>query len=121
MAQFLGFVEVVRREGPRERPFLQAGNPQGSDTLSTLVEGVRFVLTASPTYLEEWYLEGTNRTHPGARRRRTREEVISRHQQIEAHGCQFVPEMEPALMRVPRGHQRAIGTLMITTPMGAGE
>jgi hypothetical protein len=54
MAQFLGFVEVVRREGPRERPFLQAGNPQGSDTLSTLVEGVRFVLCASPQYLEEW-------------------------------------------------------------------
>jgi hypothetical protein len=56
LAQFLGFLEVVRRESPRERPFLQAGNPQGSDTLSTLVEGVRFVLTASPTYLEEWWV-----------------------------------------------------------------
>lgn len=28
MAQFLGFVELVRREGPRERSFLQQGNPQ---------------------------------------------------------------------------------------------
>ena len=50
--QFLGFVEVVRREGPRERHFLQAGSPQGSDTLSTLLEGMRFVLCASPDHLE---------------------------------------------------------------------
>ncbi len=28
LAQFLGFVEVVRREGPRERPFLQSGSSQ---------------------------------------------------------------------------------------------
>ena len=28
IAQFLGFVEVVRRDGPRERSFLLAGNPQ---------------------------------------------------------------------------------------------
>ena len=52
LPQFLGFVEVVRREGPREQAFLQAGNPQGSDTLSTLVEGVRFVLCASQSGLE---------------------------------------------------------------------
>jgi hypothetical protein len=50
--QFLGFVEVVRREGPRERHFLQAGSPQGSDTLSTLLEGMRFMLCASPDHLE---------------------------------------------------------------------
>ena len=47
LAQFLGYVEVVRREGPREDAFLQAGNPQGSDTLATLVEGVRFVMSAA--------------------------------------------------------------------------
>ena len=47
LAQFLGFVEVVRREGPREDAFLQAGNPQGSDTLATLVEGLRFVMSAA--------------------------------------------------------------------------
>lgn len=113
MAQFLGFVEVVRREGPRERPFLQAGNPQGSDTLSTLVEGLRFVLCASPAYLEEWYLEGTSRTHPGARRRRSREEVIMGHGKTEINGCEFHMEFSPALFRISRGHQRAIGTLMV--------
>lgn len=47
LAQFLGYVEVVRREGPREDAFLQAGNPQGSDTLATLVEGLRFVMSAA--------------------------------------------------------------------------
>ncbi len=50
--QFLGFLEVVRREGPRERSFLAAGNPQGSDTLATLVESFRFVLCASPATLQ---------------------------------------------------------------------
>jgi hypothetical protein len=50
--QFLGFLEVVRREGPRERSFLAGGNPQGSDTLATLVEGFRFVLCASPATLQ---------------------------------------------------------------------
>ena len=47
LSQFLGFLEVVRREGPREDAFLQAGNPQGSDTLATLVEGLRFVMSAA--------------------------------------------------------------------------
>lgn len=47
LAQFLGYIEVVRREGPREDAFLQAGNPQGSDTLATLVEGLRFVMSAA--------------------------------------------------------------------------
>lgn len=123
IAQFLGFLEVVRREGPRERPFLQAGNPQGSDTLSTLLEGVRFALCASPTYLESWYLEGPNRTHPGARKRRSRDEVIAMHMEMESDGgCPFndAPQLfEMPLLRVSRGYQRAIGTLMITTPMGA--
>lgn len=41
-AQFMGFVEVVRREGPREPSFIQAGDPQGTDTLATLVEGFRW-------------------------------------------------------------------------------
>ena len=61
MAQFLGFVEVVRRESPRERPFLQVGNPSGSETLSTLLEGVRFIMCASPTTLESWFMEGPER------------------------------------------------------------
>ena len=39
---------------PTHPPLPQAGNPQGSDTLSTLVEGIRFVLCASPQYLEDW-------------------------------------------------------------------
>ncbi|GFH07641.1 uncharacterized protein HaLaN_02471, partial [Haematococcus lacustris] len=43
---FLGFVEVVRREGPRERSFLQQGNPQGTDTLNCLVEGFRYAMAA---------------------------------------------------------------------------
>ena len=47
LSQFLGFLEVVRREGPREDAFLQAGNPQGSDTLATLVEGLRFVMSSA--------------------------------------------------------------------------
>lgn len=123
VAQFLGFVEVVRREGPRERPFLQAGNPQGSDTLSTLLEGVRFALCASPTYLESWYLEGPSRTHPGARKRKSREEVIAVHMKVESDdGCPVgdgAQLFETPLLRVSRGYQRAIGTMMITTPMGA--
>ena len=41
LGQWLGLVEVVRREGPRERPFLSTGGPQGADSLSTLVEGMR--------------------------------------------------------------------------------
>lgn len=83
LAQFLGFVEVVRRESPRERPFLQVGNPQGSETLSTLLEGVRFAMCASPTTLENWFMEGPDRPHPGARRRRSREQVIQRMRESE--------------------------------------
>jgi hypothetical protein len=37
-----------------------------------------------PPAPQEWYLEGKGRTHPGARRRRTREEVIESHQRQEA-------------------------------------
>lgn len=67
--QLLGFLEVVRREGPRERGFLQMGNPTGSDTLATLVEGLRFVMCASPATLAAWGNEDGLRDHPGARHR----------------------------------------------------
>lgn len=118
LAQFLGFVEVVRREGPRERPFLQAGNPQGSDTLSTLIEGIRFILCASPITLETWFMEGPDRPHPGSRKRRSRTEVLQR--VTETDVCPgAAPFLDPPLMRLSRGHQRAIGTKMIITPMGA--
>ena len=36
--QLLGFMEVCRREGPRERNFLDEGSLAGSDTLFTLLE-----------------------------------------------------------------------------------
>ena len=76
LAQFLGFVEVVRREGPRERSFLQRSGPggaPGSDVLSTFVEGVRFAMCASEDALNFWgdAPPGT-RDHPGARTRRRR-------------------------------------------------
>ena len=80
LAQFLGFVEVVRREGPRERSFLQRGGgvagsvgggggggggesgaggteqegEDGSDVLATFVEAVRFVMCASGEALAFW-------------------------------------------------------------------
>ena len=117
LAQFLGFVEVVRREGPRENSFLQQGNPQGSDTLFIMVEAIRFVLHASPTYLESWYAQGPQRNHPGARKRQSKEEIIHSHVQRNEIGCPIFPE-KPSL-RLSRGHQRAIGTMMITTRMGA--
>lgn len=119
MAQFLGFVEVVRREGPREISFLQQGNPQGSDTLFIMVEAIRFVLCASPNYLDSWYKQGPNRNHPGARKRRTREEVILTNKQRAACATECPLDPEDIKLRISRGYQRAIGTLMITTPMGA--
>ncbi|KAJ9511175.1 hypothetical protein QJQ45_013203 [Haematococcus lacustris] len=68
--QFLGFVEVVRREGPRERSFLQQGNPQGTDTLNCLVEGFRYAMAAHSDALRAWCSEGDeSRDHPGARSR----------------------------------------------------
>ncbi|GLI60565.1 hypothetical protein VaNZ11_002724 [Volvox africanus] len=70
VSQFLGFVELVRREGPRERSFLQQGNPQGTDTLANLLEGFRFIMCAHPSALQAWYDEGDNRCHPGARSRK---------------------------------------------------
>ncbi|EFN53050.1 expressed protein [Chlorella variabilis] len=118
--EFLGFVEVVRREGPREQAFLQAGNPQGSDTLSTLVEGVRFVLCASQSGLEKWYLEGQGRPHPGSRSRQSRDEIIREHsasREGPMHSSGWDPGTDT--MHVTRGAQRAIGSFMITTPMGA--
>ena len=76
LAQFLGFVEVVRREGPRERSFLQRSGPggaPGSDVLSTFVEGVRFVMCASEDALNFWGdSPPESRDHPGARTRRRR-------------------------------------------------
>lgn len=122
MAQFLGFVEVVRREGPREISFLQQGNPQGSDTLFIMVEAIRFVLCASPSYLDSWYKQGSRRNHPGARKRRTREEVILTNKQRASCGVESAEcptDVMDIKLRISRGYQRAIGTLMITTPMGA--
>ncbi|KAG2483311.1 hypothetical protein HYH03_017816 [Edaphochlamys debaryana] len=124
LAQWLGFLEVIRREGPRERSFLirKPGNgtgtgysagasgprpgfgsrsglfgsgftgfgpaasgaaaaaaaaaPEGgfdgsggADTLTTLVEGFRFVLSAHPATLQKWYEQGPERDHPGRRSR----------------------------------------------------
>jgi hypothetical protein len=70
LAQFLGFLEIVRREGPRERSFLQLGSPHGGDTLATLLEGVKYALCASPGTLEAWLAEpDARRDHPGARSR----------------------------------------------------
>ena len=45
-------MEVCRREGPRERNFLDEGSLAGSDTLFTLLEGMRFVMCASPATLQ---------------------------------------------------------------------
>lgn len=73
LAQFLGFLEIVRREGPRERSFLQLGSPHGGDTLATLLEGVKYALCASPVTLEAWLEEpDARRDHPGARSRTRR-------------------------------------------------
>ncbi|KAA6415233.1 MAG: hypothetical protein FRX49_13671 [Trebouxia sp. A1-2] len=113
LAQFLGYVEVVRREGPREDAFLQAGNPQGSDTLATLVEGLRFVMSAASGNLVDWGDVSEPRDHPGSRTRRTGEDLI-----------EWTPIQQYQLkvddqLRVPRGTQRAIGALMLTTPSGS--
>ncbi|GLC48587.1 hypothetical protein PLESTB_000114100 [Pleodorina starrii] len=97
LSQWLGFLEVIRREGPRERSFLQRGgeggggggggggaaaglgggggasssnsNSGGTDTLTTLVESFRFVLSAHPATLRKWYEQGDEREHPGCRSR----------------------------------------------------
>lgn len=49
---------------------VQAGNPHGSDTLSTLVEGIRFVMCSSQSSLQRWWQQGRGRPHPGCRSRR---------------------------------------------------
>ncbi|KAL3135418.1 hypothetical protein ABBQ32_007600 [Trebouxia sp. C0010 RCD-2024] len=113
LAQFLGFVEVVRREGPREDAFLQAGNPQGSDTLATLVEGLRFVMSAASGNLVDWGDVSETRDHPGSRTRRSGEDLI-----------EWTPIQQYQLkvddqLRVPRGAQRAIGATMLITPSGS--
>ncbi|PRW20927.1 hypothetical protein C2E21_8600 [Chlorella sorokiniana] len=120
IAQFLGYFEVMRREGPRERSFLQAGNFQGSDTLQTLLEGVRFVLCSSNEGLERWYNQGSTRPHPGARNRQPREAIIAAARAAQSNGASSsLAAARPELFRISRGTQRAIGSLMITTPQGA--
>lgn len=169
LAQFLGFVEVVRREGPRERPFLQSGssqvcvstsiyplyietlcsistntfvNSQGTDTLATLVEGIRFILCSNPSYLEAWAADKP-RTHPGARGRKDFRELLEiREENMQAAHRRCAVDCLPKLslsgphahspplrrehdlsrldaFKISRGVQRAIGSLMITTPNGA--
>jgi hypothetical protein len=155
-AQFLGFVEVVRREGPRERSFLQRDNG-GSDVLSTFVEGVRFVLCSSDEALAFWgATPDGEREHPGARLRRRRRvhqdkgmgyvepvfgesDHVSRDEAAETDAASgngaatatavatrrgVLRELtdfdeEAYTLRISRGAQRAIGSYMITTPMGA--
>ncbi|KAF8071343.1 hypothetical protein HT031_001427 [Scenedesmus sp. PABB004] len=117
LVQFLGFLEVVRREGPRERAFLAAGNPQGSDTLATLVEGFRFVLCASPVTLQGWLSEPDGeRDHPGARQRRPYTPVKGKRKAMTA-GLGDDSTIIP--LRVSRGSQRAIGSQMGATPLGS--
>lgn len=50
-------------------------HPQGTDTLATLVEGVRFILCSNPSYLETWAADKP-RTHPGARGRKDFRELL---------------------------------------------
>ncbi|KAI8465543.1 MAG: hypothetical protein J3K34DRAFT_436678 [Monoraphidium minutum] len=112
IAQLLGFLEVYRREGPRERNFLDEGSVAGSDTLFTLLEGIRFVLCASPKTLQSWGCEGDGRDHPGARERKVA--VLEDNSACaEEHGNCAVP------LRISRGLQRAIGACMVVTPVGA--
>ena len=125
LAQFLGFVEVVRREGPREVSFLAADNPQGSDTLFIMIEAIRFVLCASPESLMAWWGQEEQgrgpRNHPGARRRREPSEII-KDKRSAAEGSydhEGLNAREYIPLRVSRGFQRAIGTMMILTDFGA--
>lgn len=125
LAQFLGFVEVVRREGPREVSFLAADNPQGSDTLFIMIEAIRFVLCASPESLMAWWSQEEQgrgaRNHPGARRRREPLEII-RDKNSAAEGTyshEGLNSREYIPLRLSRGFQRAIGTMMILTDFGA--
>jgi hypothetical protein len=125
VAQFLGFVEVVRREGPREVSFLAADNPQGSDTLFIMIEAIRFVLCASPESLMAWWSQEEQgrgaRNHPGARRRREPLEII-RDKKSATEGTyshEGLNSREYIPLRLSRGFQRAIGTMMILTDFGA--
>ncbi|KAF5835793.1 hypothetical protein DUNSADRAFT_6882 [Dunaliella salina] len=128
IAQFLGYVEVLRREGPRETSFLGAGNPQGTDTLTCLIEGFRFFLSATPARLQEWLdcgRDGEERDHPGSRRRSEKGfhgvspgfqgAAVEASTEVKAEtATECVP-----LLRLSRGAQRAIGSMMIITPPGA--
>ena len=148
VAQFLGFVEVVRREGPRERSFLQRDNG-GSDVLATFVESVRFIMCASNDALAFWgATPEAEREHPGARVRRRRRRHTDKgtgyldsddedggvessadsaggdHNAFTARPRSRSPprslDVDDAyVFRISRGAQRAIGSFMISTPMGA--
>ena len=126
LAQFLGFVEVVRREGPREVSFLASDNPQGSDTLFIMIEAVRFVLCASPESLMAWWGQEEQgrgaRNHPGARRRREPMEIIrdKRSAAEGSYGHEGLNTSKHIPLRISRGFQRAIGAMMILTDFGAG-
>ncbi|GBG00385.1 hypothetical protein Rsub_13137 [Raphidocelis subcapitata] len=111
LAQLLGFMEVCRREGPRETMFLDEGSLAGSDTLFTLIEGMRFVMCASPATLQAWGCEGDERDHPGARERKFM--MLRASDDCCAASASSVP------LRISRGLQRAIGAMMVTTPAGA--
>ena len=80
-------LQVVRREGPRERSFLQRGSLGGSDVLSIFVEGVRFVLCASADSLSFWGdTPEAEREHPGARIRRRRRKYSDKGGHLAAPG-----------------------------------
>lgn len=128
LSQFLGFLEIVRREGPRERSFLQLGSPHGGDTLATLLEGVKYALCASPVTLEAWLAEpDAKRDHPGARSRTRRgygggrrsdaDDDDAREHANNGNGTGN-STTAPGL-RISRGLQRAVGAVMTATPMGA--
>jgi hypothetical protein len=132
LSQCLGFVEIVRREAPRERSFLQLGSPHGGDTLSTLLEGVKFALCASPATLEAWLAEpDAVRDHPGARTRMLRRPLGGEDHRGDHHhyhrggggedddSATDSDDLYLPGLRISRGIQRAVGALMTATPMGA--
>ncbi len=63
---------------------------QGTDTLATLVEGIRFILCSNPSYLEAWALDKP-RTHPGARGRKDFRELLEiREENMQAAHRRYV-------------------------------
>ncbi|CAG9462894.1 unnamed protein product [Pedinophyceae sp. YPF-701] len=107
--QFLGYMEALRREGPRERSLLDP--MRGSNSLSIMREAFLFVFSAAPATLAQ-YLDskgrgGGKREHPGLRWRPSREVDRS----IDHNGG-GVP------LRTARGAFRAIGSLMLGSENG---